>query len=131
MPKRRDGISLAAATPRAPRPDTMNTRLLSVPLAASLLLLPACVAAIGNSASGVPSLPRSTEPLLAEKVQAAERIVTLREQKLDQLRAQAEGGRVSEDQVLDAQIALQEAKIRQLQLRAELAALRARQGDDD
>ena len=46
------------------------------------------------------------------------------------MRSQAEQGTVSEDAILDAQIALQEAKINQLQLRAELAAMRERKKGD-
>ena len=57
----------------------MRTPILSIPLAAALLLLPACVFAVGNSATGTPALPDSTAPLLEEKVQAAERVVALRE----------------------------------------------------
>ncbi len=109
----------------------MKTTILSSSLALLLLILPSCVAAIGNSATGVPSLPRSTEPLLAEKVQAAERVVVLREQKLDQVRGLANAAAAPSIDVVDAEIELQEAKIRLLQLRAELQAMKQRDDDDD
>ena len=109
----------------------MKSTILSSSLALLLLILPSCVAAIGNSATGVPSLPRSTEPLLAEKVQAAERVVTLREQKLDVLRSLRESGRAGDAEMVDAEIELQESKIRLLQLRAELQAMKQRDSDDD
>jgi hypothetical protein len=88
-----------------------------------LLCLPACVAAIGNKGATWNSLPASAKPLLQEKIEAARRIVELRQQRLDSLRSAQQAGRVDEATVAEAEIAVEEARIRLLDCRAQLQAL--------
>lgn len=102
----------------------------SVLLLLLLLALPSCFAMIGNSGTFY-SLPDTASPLLREKVVAAERILQLRQQKLDELRAQFQAGRMDEQSLTDAEIAVEEARIQLLQFRAELQALESRDRDED
>ena len=53
------------------------------------------------------------------------------EQRLDQLRSQFEAGRGDQTAVIDAEIAVEEARLRLLQCRADLSAIRDRKDDDD
>jgi hypothetical protein len=95
------------------------------------LALPGCVAAIGNRGYGPVSYPPSTMPLLQERVDAARRIVELRQRQLDELRRVGEAGGVSTTTVVEAEIAVEEARLRLLECRAELSAVEARRKDDD
>ena len=103
--------------------------------AAVLLLLfslPGCVAAIGNTGYGeFGSWPKSTIPLLQERVDAARRIVELREQQLATLQSSMAAGRSEGSSVLEAQIEVEHAKLLLLQCRAELSAAEARQREED
>ena len=91
-----------------------------------LLSLPSCIAAIGNKGVGWDEVPTSALPLVREKVDALKRIVDLRQQNLDNQRTLHESGRGDAASVAEVEIALQEAKIRLLDARAELQALEGR-----
>ena len=105
-------------------------RACSLASLALLAVLPGCVAAIGNTGYGLGSYPKSTAPLLEERVEAARRIVELRQQHLDLLRKQQEAGRGEATAVIDAEIAVEEARLRLLQCRADLSAIRDRKDDE-
>ncbi|MBK8979095.1 MAG: hypothetical protein IPM29_24640 [Planctomycetes bacterium] len=98
-------------------------------LSLALLALPSCVLAVGNSASGVGGFPTTTLPLLQQKIEAAERIVALREQAVAHARELREAGRTPDD--MAAEIHLEEARIQLLQFRAELLAVQDRGRDED
>lgn len=97
-------------------------------LAAVLLLLtlPGCVAAIGNKGGAFRDLPASARPLLQERVEAARRIMELRQQHVDQMKVQQQSGRIDQVTVNAAEIAVEEARIKWLEYRAELQALEVR-----
>lgn len=92
-------------------------------VAASLLALPACVAAIGNKGYRYGTMPAASRALLEERVESARRVVELRQRRLDELRLQSEAGRVGADELAEAEIQVEEARIRLLQFRAELLAV--------
>jgi len=94
-----------------------------------LLSLPSCIAAIGNKGVGWDDLPASALPLVREKVDALKRIVDLRQQHLDNQRTLFEAARGDGTSVAEAEIALQEAKIRLLDARAGLQVLEERTRD--
>ena len=97
-----------------------------------LCLLPSCVAAIGNTGYGAGSYPKAALPLLQQRVDAAQRILDLRQQHADGLLAMQGSGVVDTGAVTEAQIAVEEARLVLLQCRAELSALQEREhGDDD
>lgn len=100
----------------------------TVVLAAFLLVLPGCVAAIGNTGFGPHSYSKEAAPLLRERVAAATRIVELRQQELAAAREQLKAGRSAEAAVA-AEILLEEAKLQLIACRIDLAAAEAR--DDD
>lgn len=89
-----------------------------------LLLLPlsGCIAAIGNRGSQAHELNPATRAIVREKITAAERIVALRQQNVDNLRQLHQAGRGDGNQLVEAEIQLEEARLRLLDLRAELAA---------
>ncbi|MGE0142762.1 MAG: hypothetical protein AB7I19_19090 [Planctomycetota bacterium] len=86
--------------------------------------LPACVAAIGNRSGSNWSLSQNAVPLVSEKVEAARRVVELCERRLGEVRSLHEAGRSDTMALIDAEIAVEEARIMLLQFRAELEATR-------
>ena len=94
-----------------------------------LLMLPSCIAAIGNKATGWSELPTSALPIVREKVDALRRIVALRQQQFEEARARHGAGQASSTEVAAAEIELSEANIRLLDARVELQALEARARD--
>lgn len=101
--------------------DGMSRSLVTLSLL--LLTLPSCVAAIGNRGSTWNTLPASARPLMQEKVEAARRVVELCQRKCDALKAQHESGQVDMHTLTDAEIAVEEARIRLLDCRATLQAM--------
>lgn len=94
-----------------------------------LLVLPSCVAAIGNTGlSGFTSSPAAV-PLLQQKVEGARRIVALRQRRFDELETRRAAGQVELGTVLDAEIALEQAKLDLLDL--QIALQGAQQKDKD
>lgn len=87
-----------------------------------LLPLTSCIAAIGNRGSTTPDLNPATRAICLEKIAAAERIVALRQQQVDNLRSLTQAGRGDQNQLQEAEIQLEEARLRLLDYRAELAA---------
>lgn len=87
-----------------------------------LLPLTSCIAAIGNTGADVRAATPALRAIGREKLEVAERIVTLRERQRDDLRLQHDAGRVDARAVLEAEIQLEEARLRLLELRAEVAA---------
>jgi predicted outer membrane protein len=87
-----------------------------------LLPLTGCIAAIGNRGTQARELNPATRSIVREQIVAAERIVALRQQQLDSLRQLAQVGRGDSNQLIEAEIQLEEARLRLLELRAELAA---------
>ena len=100
-------------------------------LAIPFLFLTSCVAAIGNKGYTSFDLPKSTAPFLEEKVDVARRVVQLRKRKYERMRMQIDSGRGSPVDALEAEIEVEEARIRLLQFRAELEAVLSRKDDDD
>ena len=100
----------------------------TVVLAAFLLILPSCVAAIGNTGFGSHAYSKDAAPMLRERVAAATRIVELRQQQLAAAREQLQAGRNAEA-VVASEILLEEAKLQLIACRLDLAAAEAR--DDD
>lgn len=96
-----------------------------------LLALPSCVLAVGNTGYGPGSFPHSTEPMLQERVDAARRVVELQERKLALLRQQREAGSGREAEVVDAEIAVEQAKLKLSECRAELTAVQTKKKDED
>jgi|688.fasta_scaffold471352_1 hypothetical protein len=96
----------------------------SVVAVACLCLLPftGCIAAIGNRGAQARAMTPATRAIVREKIAAAERIVALRQQNLDRLRADSQTGVVAAKDVMEAELQLEEARLRLLDLRAELAA---------
>lgn len=105
------------------------TRPARIVLLMALSFLPACVAAIGNRSHSNWNLPQSAAPLLQEKADAARRVLELCERRLSEVRSLHEAGRSDTMALIDAEIAVEEARIRLLQFRAELEA--AREASDD
>ena len=94
-----------------------------------LLSLPSCVAAIGNR--GVSPFPASkaSVPLLQEKIEGARRIVALRQRRVDELEARRTAGQVEVSAVIDAEIALEQAKLDLLDLRIALQGVESDKDD--
>lgn len=88
----------------------------------SLLTLTSCIAAIGNRGGQAREMSPAARAIVREKIAAAERIVALRQQHLDRLRAEAQAGAAAAKDVMEAELQLEEARLRLLDLRAELAA---------
>jgi hypothetical protein len=100
------------------------------PLALALFLfLPGCVAAIGNTGYGPHHYPPSTAPILQEQVTAANRVVELRQRRLDTLRQLNAAGTADAAALLEAEIQVEEARIRLLECRAELSAVESKKKD--
>lgn len=94
-----------------------------------LLTLPSCVAAIGNTGlSGFSSSPAAV-PMLQQKVEGARKIVALRQRRFDELETRRAAGQVELGTVLDAEIALEQAKMDLLDL--QIALQGAQQKDKD
>ena len=100
------------------------TALARITLLLALSSLPACVAAIGNRSGSNWNLPPNAAPLLAEKVEAARRVVELCERRLGEVRSLHDAGRSDAMALIDAEIAVEEARIMLLQFRAEMEASR-------
>jgi hypothetical protein len=94
-----------------------------------LLVLPACVAAIGNTGFGPHSWSCAPASMLQERVAAASRIVELRQRQLDDVRELQRAGRSGPDAAFAAEILLEEAKLRMIECRLDLAAAEAREPD--
>ncbi|MFN6147020.1 MAG: hypothetical protein ACK5AL_11730 [Planctomycetota bacterium] len=96
----------------------------SVVAVAFLCLLPVtgCIAAIGNRGAQARAMTPAARAIVREKIAAADRIVALRQQNLDRLRADSQTGVVAAKDVMEAELQLEEARLRLLDLRAELAA---------
>ncbi|MGA0868851.1 MAG: TolC family protein [Planctomycetota bacterium] len=90
--------------------------------------LPSCVAAIGNTGGGI-SMRAESLPFLEERISSAERIVQIRERALGQLQSEFEAGRGSVGDLAEAEIAVEEARIRLSMFRAEAAGVRGRKKD--
>jgi hypothetical protein len=101
----------------------------TVGLALLFLTLPGCVAAIGNTGYGLHAYPSAAAPLLQERVSVANRIVELRQRKLDTLRALAQGGRIGDDAAIAAEVELEEAKLRLVECRIDLSAAEGKKKD--
>lgn len=86
-----------------------------------LLVLPSCIAAIGNTSTSASRVPGGV-PVLRARVDLARRVVELRQLRLDDVRTLAAAGRADATSVVEAEIALEEARIRLLEAEAELAA---------
>jgi outer membrane protein TolC len=93
------------------------------------VVLPGCVAAIGNSGYGFRAYPPSTASILRERVDSANRIVELRQRRLDELRVQSQSGAATTSSVTEAEILLEEARLRLLECRAELRATEPKKDD--
>lgn len=102
-------------------------------LAALLILstLPSCVASIGNEHGMPEPRSRASEALLQEQIEAAKRIIELREQSLELTRSLASAGHGASTDAIEAEIELLEARIRLFDLRLELRAAQARPDADD
>lgn len=89
-----------------------------------LLLLPltSCIAAIGNSGGETRARTPAARAIAREKVAAAEKVVALRQQQVDNLRLLNNSGRADAAAVTEAEIQLEEARLRLLDFRAEVAA---------
>lgn len=98
-------------------------------LALLFLVLPGCVAAIGNTGYGLHSYPPASAPLLQERVATANRIVELRQRRLDDLRSLSAAGRADSAAVGEAEIQLEEAKMRLIECRIDLSAAEAKKKD--
>jgi hypothetical protein len=96
---------------------------------AFLLVLPSCVAAIGNTGMSPFSNSPAAVPLLQQKVEGARKIVALRQRRFDELETRRAAGQVELGAVLDAEIALEEAKLALLDLQMTLQSAQKR--DDD
>ncbi|MFN6195824.1 MAG: hypothetical protein ACK5BN_18590 [Planctomycetota bacterium] len=96
----------------------------SVVAVAFLCLLPVtgCIAAIGNRGAQARAMTPAARAIVREKIAGADRIVALRQQNLDRLRADSQTGVVAAKDVMEAELQLEEARLRLLDLRAELAA---------
>ena len=95
-----------------------------------LTVLPGCVAAIGNT--GYAGLyTKGTRSLVEQRVTSATRIVELRQQHLDGLRVQQTAGNVEARAVIEAEIALEEARMVLLDCKAQLEATGKKDRDDD
>ena len=94
-----------------------------------LLMLPSCIAAIGNKATGWGETPTSALPVLREKVDVLSRIVALRQQQFDEVKSLVSAGRAGSVEALEAEIKLSEAKLRLLEARTEVQAVEARARD--
>lgn len=106
-------------------------RLLASVLLTSLLTLPSCVAAIGNSGYGGVYNTKMARSLLEQRVTSAQRIVELRQQNLDDLRTRSAAGQIENRTVIEAEIALEEARMALLDCRAQLDAAGKKDKDDD
>lgn len=107
----------------------MKNLSLRVALLALVVSLPSCVAAIGNRGGGGGGMTAESLPFLEERIHSAERILQIRERALDQLQNEFEAGRASTAQMAEAQVAVEEARIRLSLFRAEAAGLRGRGKD--
>lgn len=94
------------------------------------LVLSGCVAAIGNRGYGYHTYPPSTASILRERVGSAQKIVDLRQRRLDELRVLSQGGASPTSAVTEAEIQLEEARLRLLECRAELRATEPKKDDD-
>lgn len=92
------------------------------------LTLPGCVAAIGNTGYAG-SWPRS-RALLEQRTASAQRIVDLRQQRLDELRTLQAAGRGDASITITAEIELEESRMVLLDCKAQLEAAK-KDGDDD
>jgi hypothetical protein len=99
-------------------------------LLALFLVVPGCVAAIGNTGFGPHQYPPATAPLLQERVTAATRVVELRQRRLDALRQQSAAGTADTATLIEAEIQVEEARIRLLECRAELSAVETKKKGD-
>lgn len=91
--------------------------------------LTSCVAAIGNKGNPGVTAPKVAASILAEQVEVARRIVDLRERQVEEVRLQRDAGRAGTIPFVEAQIALEEARLRLLCYRAELESTRTHVGD--
>jgi hypothetical protein len=82
-------------------------------------LLSGCVAAIGNTGYTM-SRSKSSLPLLEQRAASAQRIVDLRQSQLDELRAAA----AAAAEIRAAEIALEEARLAQLECQLEVQSVR-------
>lgn len=96
----------------------MQTKALFSILACAALLS-GCVAAIGNSGYTM-SRPKSSLPLLEQRAASAQRIVDLRQGQLDELRARS----AAAAEIRAAEIALEEARLAQLDCQLEVQSVR-------
>jgi hypothetical protein len=87
-----------------------------------LLSLTSCIAAIGNSGGEARARTPAARAIAREKVAAAEKVVALRQQQIDNLRMLNNSGRADAAALTEAEIQLEEARLRLLDLRAEVAA---------
>ena len=90
-----------------------------------------CVAAIGNTGYQDAKYDKQDRPLLEERVAAAQRIVDLRSANLENLRTLHQAGRGDASALMQAEIAVEEAKLVLLDCKADLqAANRAAKKND-
>jgi len=94
-----------------------------------LLCLPSCVAAIGNRGVSSFTPTRASVPLLQEKIEGARRIVALRQRRVDELESRRAAGQVEVSAVIDAEIALEQAKLDLLDLRIALQGVESDKDD--
>ena len=94
-----------------------------------LLVLPSCIAAIGNEATGWNEMPTTALPMMREKVDVLNRIVAMRQRRLDDARSLIQAGRGGQAEVDAADIELAEAQLRLIEARAQVQALEARSRD--
>lgn len=87
-----------------------------------VLPMASCIAAIGNRGAQAREMTPAARAIVREKIAAAERIVALRQQNVDRLRAESQNGVAGANAVMEAELQLEEARLRLLDLRAELAA---------
>lgn len=87
-----------------------------------LLPLTGCIAAIGNTGTEARAATPALRAISREKLEVAARIVTLCERQRDELRVLHDAGRGDARAVVEAEIRLEEARLRVLDLRAEAAA---------
>jgi len=108
----------------------MKRSLASLTLLPLLAVLPGCVAAIGNTGYAG-HYTKGARPLLEQRVASASRIVELRQQHLDGLRVQQAAGKVETRTVIEAEIALEEARMVLLDCKAQLESTGKKDRDDD
>ena len=94
-----------------------------------LLVLPSCVAALGNTTYGA-GITQSSLPDLRDRQAAADRVVAICERKLALLRAQSEAGRTSELDIADAEIAVEKARIQAIEFRTQLRSVESAKDED-